>query len=34
VTRKFTIQTVCDLTERQRNIVLSGGLLNYVGKNK
>ena len=34
VTQKFTIQTVCKLTERQRNIVLSGGLLNYVGKNK
>lgn len=34
VTRNFTIPTMCNLTERQRQIVLSGGLLNYTGKNE
>lgn len=32
-TQQYAFNTTCDLTERQREIVLSGGLLNYVAKN-
>lgn len=33
VTQQYSFHTTCELTERQRDIVLSGGLLNYVAKN-
>jgi aconitate hydratase len=33
-TQGYSFQTKCSLTNRQREIVLSGGLLNYVAKGK
>jgi aconitate hydratase len=33
VTKGYTFKTNCNLSPRQKEIVLSGGLLNYVGKN-
>ncbi len=34
VTQGYTFETKCNLTPRQREIVLCGGLLNYTGKTK
>lgn len=34
VTQGYTFETKCNLTPRQRDIVLCGGLLNYTGKTK
>ncbi|HEY4675372.1 MAG TPA: aconitate hydratase [Candidatus Bathyarchaeia archaeon] len=32
LTKRFTFDTSCDLTERQRKILLEGGLFNYIKK--